>query len=79
MPDNDWQLILPHKKDTISISAIESPKTEVSCWKCICTNPINSIIQNGQKIIPTLYQYRRYFNVDGYVNYTKSGYATFIK
>lgn len=79
MPDNDWQVILPNKKDTISISDIESPQTERSCWKCGCTNPINSIKKNGQKIFPAPYQYTRYFNVSGYVNYSKGGYAVFIK
>jgi hypothetical protein len=78
MPDYDWELILSHKKDSISISDIESPQTEISCFKCRCVNPINSIVQNGQKVIPVSYQYIRYFNVSGYVNYYKSGYAIFI-
>ena len=78
MPDYDWQLILTNKRDTISISNIESPQTEISCFKCSCGNPINSIVLDGQKVVPVSYQYIRYFNVSGYVNYVKDGYAIFI-
>ena len=79
IPDFDWQMVLPSKKDTISISNIESPQTESSCFKCSCANPIKSIIQNGQQIIPVPYQYIRYYDIRGYVSYSKSGYAIFIK
>jgi hypothetical protein len=78
IPDFDWQMVLPSKKDTISISNIESPQTESSCFKCSCGNPVNSIVQNGQKIIPVPYQYIRYYSIDDYVSYSKSGYAIFI-
>jgi hypothetical protein len=79
IPDFDWQLVLPYKKDTVSISDIESPPTESTCWKCSCLNPINSIVQNGQKNIPVPYQYVRHYYVSDYISYSKSGYAIFIK
>jgi hypothetical protein len=78
IPDFDWQLVLTYKKDTILISDIESPQTESSCFKCSCLNPINSVVQNGQKIFPVPYQYIRYYSSSGYVSYSKSGYAIFI-
>ena len=81
IPEYDWQLILPNKKYTISISDIESPQTDISCFmgKCSCVNPINSIVENGEKVIPVYYQYTRYYKVSGYVSYVNSGYALFIK
>jgi hypothetical protein len=79
IPDFDWQLVLPYKKDTIAISDIVSPQTESDCFKCYCINPINSIIQNGQETIPVLYQYIHNYNVSGYISYPESGYAVFIK
>lgn len=53
-PDHDWQIFIPSKNLTYSISAIVSPKTESPCFKCSCWNPISSFTQNSQTIIPKL-------------------------
>jgi hypothetical protein len=51
-PDHDWQIYIPAKNMTFSISNIISPQTEYSCFKCNCWNPINSFVQNTQTFIP---------------------------
>jgi hypothetical protein len=56
-PDHDWQIYIPAKNVTISMSKFVSPQTDM---KCIlggdlcgsCSNPIESFMQNGQQIIP---------------------------
>ncbi|NOT93703.1 hypothetical protein [Ferruginibacter sp.] len=53
-PDHDWQIYIPAKNMTFSISNIISPQTESSCFKCSCWNPINSFVQNSQTLIPQL-------------------------
>ena len=53
-PDHDWQIYIPAKNMTFSISNIISPQTEYSCFKCSCWNPINSFIQNTQTFIPKI-------------------------
>lgn len=49
---HDWQIFIPAKKRTFSISNINSPQTE-NVGK-ICWNPINSLLVDNQTIIPTL-------------------------
>jgi hypothetical protein len=51
-PDHDWQIYIPAKNMTFSISNIISPQTEYSCFKCNCWNPINSFVQNTETFIP---------------------------
>jgi hypothetical protein len=68
LPDHDWQIFIPAKNKTIAISNIISPQTEYSCFKCVCTNPINSFIQNGQTIIPQTKRIPN-FGSDGYFTY----------
>lgn len=49
-PGYDWQIFIPAKNRTVSISNIVSPETEghsKGCW-----NPINSFIQDNQLIVP---------------------------
>lgn len=53
-PDHDWQIYIPAKNMTFSISNIISSQTESSCFKCNCWNPINSFVQNTQTFIPQL-------------------------
>lgn len=53
-PDHDWQIYIPPKNMTFSISNIISPQTEYSCFKCNCWNPINSFVQNTQTFIPQI-------------------------
>jgi hypothetical protein len=67
-PDHDWQIYIPAKNITYSISSIISPQTEFSCFKCSCWNPITSFIQNSQIINPPL---RKIPNMGGdfYITY----------
>ena len=53
-PDNDWQVYIPAKNKTVSISTINSPQTSYKCFgdNCGCTNPIDSFIQDGVTTIP---------------------------
>lgn len=69
-PDHDWQIYIPAKNLTFSISSIISPPTESSCFKCGCWNPINSFVQNTQTIIPAL---RKIPNLGGeyYITYIR--------
>jgi len=56
-PDHDWQIYIPGKNITVSISNIDSPQKDQKCTlggdMCpTCSNPINSFLQNGQQVIP---------------------------
>ena len=51
-PDHDWQIYLPATNLTVSISNIVSPKTEGYSKPLVCTNPINSFIQDSIKTAP---------------------------
>lgn len=52
-PDHDWQIYIPSRNQTISISNIVSPQNDMSCFgDCWCANPINSFLQNGQLTVP---------------------------
>jgi len=66
-PDFNWQVYLPAKNKTTSISNIRATQTEGSGRSCL--NPINSFEQDGQSITAFLTQ-------SGY-DYT-SGYMAFI-
>ena len=67
-PDHDWQIYIPAKNMTFSISNIISPQTEYTCFKCNCWNPINSFMQNSQTFIP---QFKKipYLGGNFYVTY----------
>ncbi len=67
-PDHDWQIYIPAKNMTFSISNIISPQTESSCFKCSCWNPITSFVQNSLTISP---QQRKIPNFGGdfYITY----------
>jgi hypothetical protein len=49
-PDFDWQMYLPAKRVTISITDIVSPHRTEHCYDCGCINSITSFLQNGQLI-----------------------------
>lgn len=55
-PGHDWQVVVPATNSLLSFSAITSPKTESSCFKCQCWNPIQSFVLNNQAITPTISQ-----------------------
>jgi len=61
--DHDWQIYIPAKHMTISISNITNPQTESDCFKCSCWNPINSFVQDTQTLFP---QIRKIPNLGGY-------------
>lgn len=69
-PGFDWKIYIPAKNKTVSISAIASPQTETTCWKCSCWNSIDSYRQDGQLILTTY--------TDGNYDYT-SGYFAYIR
>jgi hypothetical protein len=49
-PGYDWQIYIPAKNRTVSISNIVSPQSEghsKGCW-----NPINSLVQDSQLVVP---------------------------
>lgn len=59
-PNYDWQIYLPATGRTVTISNIISPQIDISCWKCMCRNPIISFVQDGQLVnlhdsLPTAY------------------------
>jgi len=62
---HDWQIFIPSKKRTFSISSINSPQTE-NVGR-ICWNPINSLVLDNQTIIPTLNKTQNL--VSGYIIY----------
>jgi phenylpyruvate tautomerase PptA (4-oxalocrotonate tautomerase family) len=65
-PGFDWQIYIPAKNRTISISNIVSTQTEGpgrACW-----NPINSFAQDGQLIVPQHIQTGQFYT-SGYMAY----------
>ena len=53
LPGDDWQLYLPAKNVTVSVSNIVSPQMHEKCFPdCACTNQIDSFMQNGNEEIP---------------------------
>jgi hypothetical protein len=70
MPGADWQIFIPSINRTISISNIESPKTDGPCFKCGCQNPINSFSQDAQTVSPV---------TAPIPNYGASNYVFYIK
>jgi len=70
VPGYDWQIYIPFQNRTVSISNIVSPQTDYHCFgdDCGCENPINLLLQDGQKTIPQI----------GNIQYYGSGYLTFI-
>jgi hypothetical protein len=71
LPNNDWQIFLPAKKLTVSISDIVSPQTEYKCFgdNCGCGNPITSLVQNGQQVIPQMGSLQYFSFGFGYLTY----------
>lgn len=75
-PDHDWQIYIPAQNRAVSMSGFESPQTNHRCGilggdLCPgCANPINSLFQDGQQVIP---QYRKIPNAGGdrYVTYIR--------
>jgi hypothetical protein len=68
LPNSDWQIYIPAKDTTISISNISSPQITYSCFgdDCGCANPIDSFRQNGQLTIPQVVNIP-YFTGHGYI------------
>lgn len=69
LPGYDWQIYIPSINRTVSISDIVSPQTEVSCFKCGCVNPVNSLVVDSKTTIPE----------KGYVPYFGDKYLVYIK
>ncbi len=72
-PDHDWQIYIPAQNLVVSMSNFASPQKTKKCLiggdLCPgCSNPIDSFLQNGQKIIP------QYGTIKYYGNY----YVTYI-
>jgi hypothetical protein len=54
LPGDDWQIYLPAKNVTVSVSNIASPQMHYKCFgdDCGCVNRIDSFMQNGNEEIP---------------------------
>jgi hypothetical protein len=53
LPGDDWQVYLPAKNVTVSVSNIVSPQMHFKCFgDCGCVNQIDSFMQNGNEEIP---------------------------
>ncbi len=61
-PGFDWQIYIPAKKKTVSISNIITDATQ---GRRGCSNPIISFVQDGQTIIPHRFD-NRLFYTSGY-------------
>jgi hypothetical protein len=58
-PDHDWQIYIPAQNMVVSMSDFDSPQKDKKCFLggdlCpACSNPINSFLQDGQRVIPQL-------------------------
>jgi hypothetical protein len=66
-PGFDWEVYIPAKNRTISISDIK--ETQIKNYGRVCWNPINSFIQDGRIVVPQLVETGQDFT---------SGYMTYI-
>lgn len=65
-PGFDWQIYIPAKNRIVSISNIITTQTE-NVGR-VCWNPINSLTQDGQSIVPKLVETGEFFT-SGYMAY----------
>ena len=67
--DFDWQIYIPAKNRTISVSNIVSMIKESSCYRCTCINPITSFVQDGQLTLSTIDSAKIFGLPIGYITY----------